>query len=36
MLINKHEVSILKHHNHSKAFIEYSHDVDDILNTMEK
>ena len=30
LLINKQEISGLKHFNDSKAFIEYSNDMDDI------
>ena len=35
MLINKHENTDLKHFNNSKAFIQYSNDMDDIYKTIE-
>ena len=35
-LINKRESTSLKHFNNSKAFIEYSNDMDDIYKNMEE
>ena len=35
-LINRWESTVLKHFNDSKAFIEYSNDVDDIHKNIEK
>ena len=35
LLINKRETTILKYLNDSKAFIEYSNDVDDIYKNTE-
>ena len=36
MLINKRENTGLKYFNDSKAFIEYSNDMDDIYKNIEK
>ena len=36
MLINKQERTGLKHLNDSKAFIEYSNDMDDIYNNIQE
>ena len=36
MLISKRESTVLKHLNDSKAFIEYSNDMDDICENIEK
>ena len=36
MLINKHKNAGLKHLNDSKAFIEYSNDMDDIYKNTEE
>ena len=36
LLINKRESTGLKHFNDSKAFIEYSNELDDILNPNKK
>ena len=35
-LINKREIAVLKHFNDSKAFIEYSNDMDDIFKNFEE
>ena len=35
-LINKREIAGLKHFNDSKAFIEYSNDMDDIFKNFEE
>ena len=36
MLISKRESTVLKHLNDSKAFIEYSNDMDDICENIEE
>ena len=36
LLINRWERTGLKHFNHSKAFIEYSNDMDDIYKNIEE
>ena len=36
LLINKQESTILKHLNNSKAFIEYSNDMDDVYKNIEE
>ena len=36
LLIKKRESTSLKHFNDSKAFIEYSNDMDDIFKNIEK
>ena len=36
LLINKRESTCLKHLNDSKAFIEYSNDMDDIYKNIEE
>ena len=36
LLINKRQDVGLKHYNDSKAFIEYSNDMDDIFQTIEE
>ena len=35
-LINKRESTVLKHFNDSKAYIEYSNDMDDIYKNTEE
>ena len=35
LLINKKESPVLEHFNHSKTFIEYSDDMDDIYKNIE-
>ena len=36
MLTNKREITVLKHLNNSKAFLEYSNDWDDIYKNIEE
>ena len=36
LFINKRKCVGLKHYNHSKAFIEYSNDIDDIFENIEE
>ena len=36
LLVNKQEVTMLKHLNNSKAFVEYSSDRDDIYRNIKK
>ena len=36
MLINKRQCTVLKHLNDSKAFLEYSNDLDDIYKNIEE
>ena len=36
LFINKRKGVGLKHYNHSKAFIEYSNDIDDIFENIEE
>ena len=36
LLVNKRESTVIKHFNDSKAFIEYSNDMNDIYNNIEE